>query len=115
MTSSPKPLPEKVEDTVLAEIIGCFSSGETFFKSESFREQCAHAYRILHRMHTPPVPFAAIAQLFSVDRGAKHKHSQDFKAQEIVLRMWQRLPVLTIYGFSEIVDMILDGQITGRP
>jgi hypothetical protein len=53
-------LPEGVEDTILAEIIGHFPSDEVFSKSKSLREQCAHGSRILPIMHTPPVPFAAI-------------------------------------------------------
>jgi hypothetical protein len=114
MASPPRALPEGVEDTVLAEIIGCLSSDKAFSKSESLWEQRVHARRILHRMQTPTVPFAAIAELLSVDKGAIRKHWQNFNAQENVLLMWERPTVRTTEEVNEIVDVILNTQITPR-
>jgi hypothetical protein len=66
-------------------------------------------------MHIPPVPFAAIAQLFSVYKGTIHKHWQNFKAQENVLPM-RGCPVGLMTGeINETVDVTLNTQITSRP
>jgi hypothetical protein len=89
----------------------CFS----FSKSESFREQCDHACRILRRMDAPPIPFGALALLFSVDDGTSRKHWQDFKAQESLLQMRGRPTVLTTGEVNELVDVILNAQIIRWP
>jgi hypothetical protein len=115
MASPRRALPEGVEDTVVAEIIGCLSSDETFSKSESFREQCANTCRILYTMHTLSVPFAAIARLFSFNNGTIHQHWQNFKARENVLRMRGHPTVLTTDEISGLVDVILNVQITRGP
>jgi hypothetical protein len=62
-------------------------------------------------MHTPPVPFAAIAQLFSIDKGTIRKHWQNFKTQENGFRMRGRLTVLKTQEINEIADVILNAQM----
>jgi hypothetical protein len=59
IASPPNALSEGVEDTVLAEFIGCLSSDEAFSKSESFPEQRAHACRILR----PCIPRQSLSEI----------------------------------------------------
>jgi hypothetical protein len=66
-------------------------------------------------MHTPPVPFADITQLFSIDKGTIRKHWQNFKAQENAIWMRGRSTVLTTEEVNEIVDVVFEAQITRRP
>jgi hypothetical protein len=115
MAPPPRALPEGVEDTVLAEIIGCISSDEAFSKSGSFWEQCADACQILLTVHTPSVPFAPIVQSFSVDKNTIRKRWQNFKSSENILRTRGRPIVLTTEEVNEIVDVSLNSQVSRKP
>jgi hypothetical protein len=55
-----------------------------------------------------------MVQSFSPDKGAIRKQWQNFKAQENVLRVRGQPTVLTTEEINEIVDVILNAQITRR-
>jgi hypothetical protein len=115
MASPPRPLPGEIESVAEAELIACLSGDDAFSQSQSFREQCFHACRILRMNHIPPVPFAVIGRLLQVDKGTVRNHWQTFKAQENLIRQQGRPSLLTQEELDETVAIIIDAHYERRP
>jgi hypothetical protein len=114
MAPSPRTLPEGIEDTILAEIIGCLSSDESFSKNEPFGNNAP----IFVEFFAQYIPRQSLSQLLP-------SYLASIRAQFVILAKFQgpkkvlRMPgcpiVLATEEVGKIVNVILNAKITRRP
>jgi hypothetical protein len=110
MASPPRPLRAETESAAEAELIARLSGDDAFSRSQSSREQCFHACRVLRVDHVPPVPFAVIGRLLQVDKGTVRNHWQTFKIQNNLTRQAGRPSLLTPEELDEIINNIISAR-----
>jgi hypothetical protein len=115
MASAPRVLPQELESAVLTTIVASLQADERFLSSTSFREQCAHACRILRIEHDPPVPFQIIATLFNVDRGTIWNHWRTYRSRQNEVGIAGRPSTLTRDELDITIETVIRAFLERRP